>query len=173
MGVGEQPEDRVLVMGRLAAPYGVKGWLRVTSYTEAPENLLDYTPWLLQRRDDWHATDVVSGRVHGKGLVVRIRGCDDRDAAAALTGTEIGIYRSQLPEADVGEFYWSDLVGMQVIAQDERVLGRLDHLFETGANDVMVVKGEREYLIPYIDRQVVRSVDLQARVITVDWDPDF
>ena len=173
MDVGEQPQDRLLVMGRLAAPYGVKGWLRVTSYTELPESLLDYSPWYLRRRDDWEATEIVSGRAHGKGLVVQLKGCADRDDAAALTGTEIGIYRSQLPEADADEFYWSDLVGMQVITRDARTLGQLDHLFETGANDVMVVKGTQEYLVPYIEGQVVQSVDLEAGVITVDWDPDF
>ena len=173
MDVGEQPEDRILVMGRLAAPYGVKGWLRVASYTQLPENLLDYSPWYLHRQDKWQATTIVSARVHGKGLVVQLKGCNDRDAAAMLTGTEIGVYRSQLPAAGADEFYWSDLVGMQVIAQDNRVLGQLDHLFETGANDVMVVKGEQEYLVPYIEGQVVQSVDLEARVIRVDWDPDF
>ena len=173
MDVGEQPQDHVLVMGRLAAPYGVKGWLRVTSYTELPGNLLDYSPWYLRRQDKWQATTIVSARAHGKGLVVQLKGCDDRDAAAMLTGTEIGVYRSQLPAAEADEFYWSDLVGMQVIAQDDRVLGKLDHLFETGANDVMVVKGEQQYLVPYIEGQVVQSVDLEARIIRVDWDPDF
>ena len=173
MDVGEQPQDQVLVMGRLAAPYGVKGWLRVTSYTELPGNLLDYSPWYLRGQDKWQAATIVSARVHGKGLVVQLKGCDDRDAAAMLTGTEIGVYRSQLPAAGADEFYWSDLVGMQVITQDDRVLGKLDHLFETGANDVMVVKGEQEYLVPYIEGQVVQSVDLEACVIRVDWDTDF
>jgi 16S rRNA processing protein RimM len=171
--VGEQLEDRLLVMGRLAAPFGVKGWLRVTPYTELPENLLHYSPWYLHRQDEWQAVEVVSGRLHGKGLVVQFKGCADRDDAAALTGTDVGIYRSQLPPADADEFYWSDLVGMQVITQDGKVLGQLDYLFETGANDVMVVKGEHEYLVPYVEGQVVQSVDLEARVIRVDWDPDF
>ena len=173
MDVGEQSQGQLLVMGRLASPYGVKGWLHVTSYTELPESLLGYLPWYLRRRNDWETIELVSGRVHGKGLVVQLKGCVDRDEAAVLTGTEIGIYRSQLPEAAADEFYWSDLVGMQVITQDARTLGRLDHLFETGANDVMVVKGDQEYLVPYIEGQVVQSVDLEAGVITVDWDPDF
>jgi len=171
--VGEKPEDQMLVMGRLAAPYGVKGWLRVTSYTELPENLLDYSPWYLHLQNEWQATEIVSGRTHGKGLAVQLKGCADRDAAAALTGTDIGIYRSQLPEAEADEFYWHDLVGMQVVTRDDRVLGQLDHLLETGANDVMVIKGEQEFLVPYIEGQVVQSVDLETRVVTVDWDPDY
>jgi len=170
---GEQLEDRLLVMGRVAAPFGVKGWIHVTSYTQQPENLLQYLPWYMNRRGSWQAVEVVSGKGHGKGLVVQLKDCTDRDAAAALRGADIGVYRSQLPSVDADEYYWSDLVGMQVIANDDRVLGRLDHLFETGANDVMVVKGEQEYLVPYIEGQVVESVDLEAREIRVDWDPDF
>ncbi|HDN69444.1 MAG TPA: 16S rRNA processing protein RimM, partial [Gammaproteobacteria bacterium] len=99
--------------------------------------------------------------------------CHDRDAAAALTGTDIGIYRSQLPPVDADEYYWSDLMGMQVITKDDQVLGVVDHLLETGANDVIVVKGEQEHLVPYIKGQVVKSVDLEARIIRVEWDPDY
>ena len=173
MDEGEQPEDRLLVMGRVAAPFGVKGWIHVTSYTQLPENLLQYLPWYVNRRGSWQAVEVVSGKGHGKGLVVQLKDCTDRDAAAALRGADIGVYRSRLPAVDADEYYWSDLIGMQVIANDDRVLGRLDHLFETGANDVMVVKGEQEYLVPYIEGQVVESVDLEAREIRVDWDPDY
>jgi 16S rRNA processing protein RimM len=170
---GEQPQDKLLVMGRIAAPYGVKGWVHVAAYTELPENLLNYLPWHIHRQGNWQAVDIVAGRVHGKGLVVQLQGCADRDAAAALRGADIGIYRSQLPPVAAGEYYWSDLAGMKVIATDDRVLGRLDHLFETGANDVMVVKGEREYLVPFIEGPVVKSVDPETREIRVDWDPDF
>jgi 16S rRNA processing protein RimM len=170
---GEQLQDRLLVMGRIAAPYGVKGWVHIAAYTEQPENLLNYLPWYINRQGNWQTVEIVSGRHHGKGLVVQLQGCTDRDAAAALRGADIGVYRSQLPPAAADEYYWSDLIGMQVIAQDDRVLGRLDHLFETGANDVMVVKGEQECLVPFIEGQVVKSVDLETREIRVDWDPDF
>lgn len=170
---GEQLEDRLLVMGRIAAPYGVNGWVHVTAYTELPENLLHYLPWHIYRQGNWQVVEIISGRHHGKGLVVQLKGSTDRDAAATLRGVDIGIYRSQLPPVDADEYYWTDLIGLQVIAKDDRVLGRLDHLLETGANDVMVVKGEQEYLIPYIEGQVVASVDLVTREIRVDWDPDF
>jgi len=162
-----------LVMGRIAAPYGVKGWVRVVTFTEAPENLLAYTPWYLQLEDRWKAVELLDGHVHGKGLVVQLAGCDDRDAAAALRGTEVGIYRSQLPAPDDDEYYWSDLVGLQVFTTDDRLLGVVDHLIETGANDVLVIRGERESLVPFIRGQVILSVDLEAGVIRVDWDPDF
>jgi len=165
-------KDDVLVMGRIASPYGVKGWVRINTFTAVPGNLLDYSPWYVKQRGQWQVIEVLAGKQHGKGLVVHLKSCDDRDAAAALTGTDIGIYRSQLPPAAEDEYYWSDLVGLQVITTSDRVLGVVDHLFETGANDVVVVQGERERLIPYI-KDVVKSVDLTTRVLHVDWDADF
>ena len=166
-------EDEMLVMGRIASPFGVRGWLRVNAFTAVADNLLDYSPWYLKLQGQWQAVEPLAGRQHGKGLVVQLKMCHDRDAAAALTGTDIGIYRSQLPPADTDEYYWSDLMGMQVITQDDQLLGVVDHLLETGANDVIVVKGEHEYLVPYIKEQVVKSVDLEARIIRVDWNPDY
>ena len=169
----EAAEDELLLMGRIASTFGVKGWLRVNAFTAQPDNLLDYSPWYLKLKGCWQAVEPLAGRHHGKGLVVQLKECDDRDAAAALTGTDIGIYRSQLPAAEPDEYYWSDLVGLQVITADEQVLGVVDHLFETGSNDVLVVKGERESLVPFVKDQVVKSVDLETRTIRVDWDPDY
>jgi len=166
-------QEELLVMGRIASPFGVKGWLRVNAFTAEPDNLLDYSPWYLHLKGEWQAVEPLAGRHHGKGLVVQLKECYDRDAAAALTGTDIGIYRSQLPPVEADEYYWSDLIGLQVITRGERLLGVVDQLFETGANDVMVVKGEQEYLVPFITGQVVESVDLETRIIRVDWDPDF
>ncbi len=165
--------DEIMVMGRLASPYGVKGWLHVNTFTALPDNLLGYTPWHLRRQGQWQTVELLGARHHGKGLVVQLPGCLDRDAAALMTGIDIGIPRSQLPAVDEDEYYWNDLIGMQVLDQQQQMLGVVDHLFETGANDVMVVKGEKECLVPYIKDQVVKSVDLQARMIRVDWDPDF
>jgi len=170
---GKGSQDELLIMGRIASPFGVKGWVRVNAYTAMVDNLLGYSPWYLKLGGDWQPTKPVDGRPHGKGLVVQLEGCRDRDAAAALTGTDIGIYRSQLPPPEADEYYWSDLIGLQVVTRDGQVLGVVDHLFETGANDVMVVKGEQEYLVPFIREQVVESVDLESRRIRVDWDPDF
>jgi 16S rRNA processing protein RimM len=165
--------DDLLVMGRIAAPYGVKGGLRVISYTEIPGNLLDYTPWYLDYRGEWRETQPLDGKPHGKGLVVRLEGCTDRDAAAALTGTDIAVYRSQLPAAGDQAYYWNDLIGLQVVTTDNQVLGTVDHLLATGANDVLVIQGDRERLVPFIQGEVIRSVDLDAGLIRVDWDPDF
>jgi len=167
------PEDELLVMGRIASPFGVKGWSRVTAFTAVPDNLLEYSPWYLKLTGGWQAIELLAGKHHGKGIVVQLKDCHDRDAAAALTGTDIGVYRSQLPPADQDEYYWSDLIGLQVITRGDRLLGVVDHLFETGANDVLVVKGEQEHLVPFIKEQVIESVDLESRTIRVDWDPDY
>ena len=165
--------DDLLVMGRITAPYGVKGWLRVNAYTESPENLLDYEPWYLAAGDEWREIQPLEGRPHGKGLVVRLAGCADRDAAALMAGMDIAVYRSQLPETQDNEYYWSDLIGLEVVTVDGRTLGHVDRLLETGANDVLVVHDERERLIPYIQDEVIKSIDLESGIIRVDWDPDF
>lgn len=160
-------------MARVAAPYGVKGWVHITTYTESPGNLLDYAPWYLYRQGQWQVIEVLDGRPHGKGLVVQLAGCDNRDAAALLTGSDVGIFREQLPPSDGDGYYWSDLVGMRVLTTHGELLGVVDYLIATGANDVLVVRGEREHLVPFVSGQVIESVDLDTREIRVDWDSEF
>lgn len=157
------------MLGRVAGVYGVLGWVRVLSETVPRENILRYAPWHVGGRQ----MRVAEGRVHGKGLVARLVGCEDRDQAAALVGQEIAVRREQLPPARADELYWADLEGLAVETLDGVALGRVSHLFDTGANDVLVVRGERERLIPFVWDDVVRDVDLAAGLIRVDWDPDF
>lgn len=168
---GQEGDKRVIV-GRIAGVYGVKGWVRIYSYTQPLDNILDYTPWQLYIAPDWRVVKPLDGRIHGKGVVALLEGCPDRDAAAALIGCDIAVDRAQLPEAGEDEIYWADLIGLKVVNLEGVELGLVDHLFETGANDVLVVKGERERLLPYIDA-VVLSVDLAAGLMRVDWDPEF
>jgi 16S rRNA processing protein RimM len=151
----------------------VKGWVRVFSYTEPRENIVNYQPWYLQVGGGWQPRQVAEGRRHGKGVTVRLDGCEDRDQALTLLNCEIGVRRDQLPDTAPGEYYWQDLVGLAVVNLQGETLGRVDHLLETGANDVLVVAGERERLIPFVLQRIVRQVDLQAGVIQVDWDRDF
>jgi len=166
-------EDEPIIVGRIAGPYGVKGWLRVVSYTEQPDKLIEYAPWYLQQRDVWLPTEVAEVKRHTRGLLVRLTGCEDRDRAAELSGSDIGIYRSQLPPTAADEYYWDDLIGLSVVTLDGSPLGTVDHLIGTGANDVLVVRGERERLIPFIQGSVIAMIDLDGRVIRVDWDPEF
>jgi len=162
-----------VIVGKVSAVFGVQGWVKVFSYTSAPENILEFRPLYLLRDGRWQPSALSAGQPHGKGLVALIEGCADRDQAAIWVGSEIAIRRDQLPEPEPDDYYWSDLEGLQVRTREGVDLGRLDHLFETGANDVMVVVGDRERLIPYLWGSVVRSVDLQVRLMVVDWDPEF
>ena len=160
------------MLGRISGVFGVRGWVKVFSYTEPREAVLDYGRWLVGKQGQWQSTTLAEGKRHGKTVVARIDGCDDREQAAALVGNEIAVPREELPAAEEGHYYWSDLEGLRVLRSDGSELGMLDYLLETGAHDVMVIKGDRERLIPFVKDEVVVDVDLEAGVITVDWDWD-
>lgn len=162
-----------VIIGRIAGVYGVRGWVKIHSYTDPIENILHYKRWQLRLHDAWQQKEVVTGRPQGKGLVAQIAGVDDRDVARTLTGADIAIERSALPPIAPNEYYWTDLLGLEVVTVDGCSLGKVDHLIETGANDVLVVRGDRERCVPYLRGDVVRRVDLDAGTIEVDWDPDF
>ncbi len=161
-----------VVLGRISGFFGVRGWVKVYSYTEPRDAVLNYKSWLLSSNGDWRTAEVAEGKRHGKTVIARIEGIDDRDQAAALIGCDIGVPRSELPETDEGQYYWSDLEGLQVLTKNGTELGKVEYLLETGANDVMVINGEQEYLVPFVIDDVVLDVDLAAGVITVDWDWD-
>jgi 16S rRNA processing protein RimM len=161
-----------IVLGRISGVFGVKGWVRVFSYTEPREAVLKYESWLLGREGHWRSAKIAEGQRHGKTVVARIDGFEDRDQAATLVGTEIGVPRDELPETEDGHYYWSDLEGLRVVRSDGSELGVLAYLLETGAHDVMVIEGDEERLVPFVKDDVVIGVDLAAGVITVDWDWD-
>jgi len=147
--------------------------VRVNSYTEPRDNVLRYGPWRLTLAGQSRDWPVLEGHAQGGGVVARLQGCDDRDAALALQGADVTVERSRLGTAGPAQFFWADLQGMQVRTRAGTDLGRVDHLFETGANDVMVVVGDRRRLIPFVFGRTVAAVDGERRLITVDWDPDF
>lgn len=160
-------------LGRISGIYGVRGWVKVFSYTQPRERILEYPHWHITvdaSPDAIPATALESGRRHGKGIVAKLAGIEDRDAAAALIGSGIFVPRVALPEAAPGEYYWADLEGLEVCDTHGHALGTVDHLMETGAHDVMVLAGEANRLIPFVPETVVVSVDLERGVITVDWD---
>ena len=170
-------QDSVL-LGALTSPHGVKGGLKVYSYTSPIEGIFGYPEWLVVTQGRTRTMRVLQGRPQGKGLVVFLEGVDSRDDAEALAGAEIRLPTEQLAPLNANELYWFQLEGLHVVTSDGQALGRIDHLFETGANDVMVVKGSddsidrRERLLPYIS-SVVTDVDLDRGELTVDWDPEF
>lgn len=165
--------SRLVIIGRVAGVYGVRGWIKVLSSTEPPEEILDYPSWQLRSGADWRPMTLIEGRRHGKGILAHLASCDDRDVARTLVGAEIAVPRSELPDPGPDRFYWADLEGLAVRTVGGIELGIVAHLLETGANDVLVVKGERERLIPYVRGTVVTEVDLEQGMILVDWDPEF
>ena len=172
----EARSGRRVLLGRIVGVYGVRGEVKIESFTEPRLRIFDYQPWLLER-DAGVVEEVrdVRGRAQGKGVIAALVGVADRDRAASLIGANIYVPRAALPAAAEGEVYQSDLEGLEVVNLAGTSLGKVSHLFETGANPVLVARREdgREHLIPYVPEMYVRSVDLDAGRITVDWDEDF
>ena len=160
------------MLGRVTGLFGVKGWVKVFSYTQPREAILEYDNWFLMQGGTWQATSVVEGKRHGKGVIVHLDGVADRDQAADLIGCDIAIARDDLPEPGDGSYYWGDLEGLRVVHRDGTELGKVAYLMETGANDVLVTDGEQERLIPFIVDKVILDVDFAAGLITVDWEWD-
>ena len=168
------PAGDCIVVGKLGAPYGVRGWLHVKSFTSPAENLLNYSPWALSRSgDEWREMALEGCRAHKSGFVAKFEGLDDRDAAATLTGELVGVARQILPDAEQDEYYWRDLEGCVVLDAAGVELGRVSGFLETGAHDVMVVRGaDAETLVPFASRYVL-AVDLEAGRVVVDWQADW
>lgn len=180
-------EDMV-VMGRIVAPYGVYGWLKVVPDTEYLDGLLDYETWWIGKAPDWRECTVEQAKIHNDVLLIKLAGVSDRDAAFAIKGQQVAVPREALPEPDEGEYYWSDLVGLSVTNTKGVAFGKITQVFETGANDVLVVREEqktgvkgkdgklreeyRERLIPFTS-EAVPDVNIQAGTVLVDWDADF
>lgn len=167
-------ENDIIHMGQINGLYGVKGWVKVYSETQPRENILIYTPWLIRLADsDWQTIAVNDGRAQGKNVVAHLQGYNDREQARQLLGAEIAIYRKQLAKLAANEYYWTDLQGLTVKTVNGVTLGTVDYIFDTGANDVLVIRGDRERLIPFIQGQTIQNIDLQRGTIQVDWDPEF
>jgi 16S rRNA processing protein RimM len=160
-------------LGTVSGAYGIKGWIKVHSYTEPGDNILDFASWLLDGHDPSERFSVEDGGCHGKTIVAKLGGIDTRDDAAKLVGRGIFVERTELPELPENQFYWADLVGLNVFNEEGVCFGVVDCLMETGANDVLLVRGERERLIPFVQQQIVKSVELGQRRLVVAWDPDF
>ena len=163
--------DKQVALGYISAVHGIKGWVKIHSWTRPLEAILDYQPWLLGKEQK--PVSILDGRKQGKSLVALLPGTNDREQASEFVGQKIFVERKQLPETGPDEYYWSDLEGLEVHTLDGEILGRVDRLMETGANDVLVIRGQREHLVPFIQGQFVRRIDLETGRIDVDWDPEF
>jgi 16S rRNA processing protein RimM len=168
----------IVILGKIGVPYGVKGWVKITSYTDDIEGIFNYSPWFVG--EDGKEYKVDHWRTHNKGVVAKLIGVESRDDAEVIKNLDISIKAEQLPQLADDEFYWRELVGMQVVTEQGYDLGVVKELFETGANDVMLVKanandafGQKERMLPYLFDQVIKQVDKETRTIKVDWDPGF
>lgn len=166
--------EKFVLLGKIVGLHGVRGELKLESYTEPRTQIFRYQPWRMRSASGESTLEGCRGRAQGKGIVAELPGVTDRDAAAALVGSEIWVARSALPPPAPGEYYWSDLEGLEVSTVEGVALGTVSHLLATGANDVLVVRhADRERLIPFLVGQFVTEVDLDAGRVTVDWDPEF
>ncbi|HIE1098971.1 MULTISPECIES: ribosome maturation factor RimM [Stenotrophomonas] len=165
---------RRILLGRIVGAFGVRGEIKLESWTEPRSAIFRYQPWILRSPNGQESTfEGARGRDSGKHLVARFPGVEDRDTVEAMHGTEVYVARSALPPPKPDEYYWVDLEGLDVKTTEGVALGQVSHLFSTGANDVVVVRGDRERMIPFVQPDFVKSVDFEANLVVVDWDPEF
>jgi len=159
-------------MGRVSAPFGIQGWIKLRAYTESPDGLAEFPRWWLKTRAGWRSFELEDFAARPAATVAKLSGVDDRDGAEQLRGCEVAVPRAELGDAGNGSIYWVDLVGLEVVNLKGEALGKVDGLFQTGETSVLVVNGARERMIPFVDGYV-KSVDREARRITVDWETEF
>lgn len=173
-------KEEQIILGKVGAVYGIKGWLKIHSFTDDPQAIFDYSPWVITLGGKKQTVTVTEWRKHSSSLIAKFADINDRTDAQLRTGAEIVVESDVLPELPDGEFYWRDLIGMDVVNTQGYSFGKVTDIMETGSNDVLVVKanpndgfGKKERLIPYIDEQVIHNVSLDSKQIDVDWDPGF
>ena len=164
-------DRRAVVLGRIGAPFGVQGWVKVNSFTDPPEGIAGYGNWELVRAGNTERRTVLEWKRAGRAVAVRLAGVDSRDAAQALTGCEVQVDRAELPPTPPGQYYWHDLVGLEASNREGLPLGRVDAVLEMPAHPVLVLRGERERLVPLVRERLV-AVDLDAGRMTLDWHAD-
>lgn len=165
-------DDLPQIAGRIGPAYGIKGWVHIRSFLEPPELLFGLESLWLQTKSAWEPMSVVAARSHGKGFVAKLDGVADRTQAELLRGVMIGVLREDLPDTEEGEYYWEDLLGLVVVNEEDVELGRVSGFMETGANDVMVLEGDRQRMVPFALGAVIRDVNLETGRVRVNWHPD-
>ncbi len=172
-----------ILLGEISGASGLKGWLKVFSHTAPRVQIIQYSQWFLLKgkeskdntESDWTAVKVVNGRAQGKNIIAQIEGVNDRNQAELMKGTTIAIHRDQLQKLPKNEYYWKDLIGLAVETTENVQLGKLDWIFNTGSNDVLIIKDEDglERMLPFLLDDVVVSIELDKSLMVVDWDPEF
>lgn len=166
-----QPNNKIII-GRIGSSYGVRGWAKINSFTNPIDNILSYMPWQIKHGKHWISVTITESKTHGKGLIVKLPMCDNCEQVREYTNNTIAIEREQLPDLQNEEYYHRDLIGLNVHTVDGIDLGQITDIQATGSNDVLIVKGDKERLLPYTD-DTVKSIDLDKQLMIVDWDPEF
>ncbi len=164
--------DRVVILGKIVGTFGVRGWVKISSYTDPPDNLLSYEELLISSSGNWTNVELEEGRVTGKGVLVKLKGIENPEDARLRIGAELGVRRSEMPAPAPGEFYWSDLEGLTAESTTGESLGKVDHFRSTPAGTLIVIKGEREIWVPFVKERIAK-VDLNAGRIVLDWSADW
>ncbi len=173
------PSNDYITLGKISGVHGIKGWVKVFSHTSPREQITEYEKWFLKGRgNDWKPIKLIDGKKQGKNIIALLENTHYREQAEALVGSEIAIHKDQLKELSKGEYYWRDLIGLSVETIEGERLGEIDWLFDTGSNDVFIVKDtdgieDKERMLPYIMGDVIQSIDLDKSLMIVDWDPEF
>lgn len=162
--------NEYVIVGKVGTTYGIKGWLKIVSFTESTADILDYDPWYLEEKNAWKQVKISDAHEHGKGVIAKFADIETPEQARLLTGKSIAIQRSQLATLKKDEYYWADLKGLTVINHNGEELGKIIYLIATGSNDVLVVKGDKEHAIPYLPGETVISIDLAKQTMHVNWE---
>ena len=164
-------DDKKIYLGKITGVHGIKGWLKIQSFSSPPENILNYPSWIITNKGEEDFYSIEQGRKQNNKIVVKLENIDDRNTAESLINSKIQILRSDLPKLSNENYYWSDLVGLSVLNSEEKVIGKIESLIETGANDVMVIitlKDER-ILIPFVMHEIIKEVSVELNYIKIDW----
>jgi 16S rRNA processing protein RimM len=163
---------RRVVLGQVGGAFGVQGWVRIASYTDPPGNILDYGRWQLGRAGQWREVEVEDGKVTAKGVLAKLVGVETPEDARLATGSEIAVTREELPKPAPGEYYWSDLEGLEAVGREDQPLGRIEEFRTTPGGPVVVIRGERQHWVPVVKERIVK-VDLDAGRVVFDWAADW
>ncbi|MBT3277588.1 MAG: ribosome maturation factor RimM [Candidatus Thioglobus sp.] len=164
--------NKRLLIGQINGLFGVQGWVKLFSYANPRKNILSYKPWHIEVDGVWTTLEAIKGREQGKTIVAQLKGVNDREVARNYIGTELYIERSQLPKLPEGKYYWDELTNLEVINTNNILLGKISYMVDTGSNSVMVINGDNEHWVPYIEPFLI-SIDMDKRQILVDWDENF
>ncbi len=162
-----------IIVGRFGRPHGIKGFVTVHSFTEPYDNILRYTDWHAFIQNQWQPLKILNVQMQSKSIVAQVEGYPEREQVARLTNIDIAVCKDQLDKLESGEYYWHQLIGMNVVNTKGEAFGKVSEIIPTGSNDVLVVQGEKRHLVPYLPGQFILDINTSQQLITVDWDMDF